>query len=157
MKIIVASRDCTATLGAAVRAAVDRHPSAARPPAVPPEISALSLREARDEADYQKRFVRLMRVRDNVDTFPFRIPRRPGLLGALLAPVRRCQWKVLRFLLDRLAFRQNLINNLFTNAVEWELLRRRSEIERLERRVAALETRLGAAPDNAPGGATEPR
>ncbi len=56
--------------------------------------------------------------------------------------MKRCLWKLLRYQHDRIVFRQNLINGLFTQALESELLLRRRETAELRARLAALEKQI---------------
>ncbi len=113
-----------------------------RPPDVDSAIGALSLREATSESDFTHRLISLMKHRDNVDSSPFVMPRRPGKVGAVMARCRIELWRHLRFLVDRIAFRQNHINVMLTRALEFEHEQRLRETEALQKRVADLEARL---------------
>ena len=93
-------------------------------------------------AGHGAELLRLLRYRDNVDTLPFEIPRKRGWVGALTAQLKRALWKVLRYQHDRVTSRQNLINHLYTNALECEHRQRAQEIRELQRRLAALEQKL---------------
>ena len=139
MKLIVAGQDRTADLGAAVRADAARRPMGPKPGTLPESISALRLRQSASEADYLAELLRLLRYRDNVDTLPLDIPRRPGLAGALAAKIKAVLWKVLRYQHNRITGRQNMINNLYTSALEFEHRARQREIQELRRRLEALE------------------
>ena len=113
-----------------------------RPSDVGTSIGALTLREATSEADFTNRLISLMKYRDNVDSSPFVMPRRPGTVGAVMARIRIELWRHLRFLVDRIAFRQNHINVMLTRALEFEHEQRLRETEALQKRVADLEARL---------------
>lgn len=113
-----------------------------RPPVLSTEIGALTLGQAASETDFNERFIRLLKYRDNVDSSPFLMPRKPGLAGAVMARLRIFLWQLLRFLVDRIAFRQNHINGQLTRALEFEHEERRRETEALKKRLAELEARL---------------
>lgn len=113
-----------------------------RPPDISPVIGALTLGQATSEADFNERFIRLLKYRDNVDSSPFLMPRKRGFVGAVMARLRIFIWQLLRFLVDRIAFRQNHINTLLTRALEFEHEERRRETADLKKRVAELEARL---------------
>lgn len=145
MKIIVAGRDCTSDLGVEIQrraANLKKRKGRAAPPRISQEIGALTLAKANSNSDYLNHFIRLLRYRDAFDTYDFDIPRKPGLFGLLLARLKVVLWKLLRYQHDRIAFRQNLINGLFTNAIEFEM----AEMERMHadlcRRLDSLEAAL---------------
>jgi hypothetical protein len=140
VKIIISGQDRTSEFEPAIREQADRsrrHPEAVN---LPGHLSALSLWGARDEDEFTGRYVRLSRVKQNIDTFKFYIPRKAGLGGALMALVRTFFWKLLRYQHDRMAFRQNVINTQFATALELQ----QDETESLRERIQALEKRLGA-------------
>ncbi len=139
MKILVNNADRTAELEARMREGMRTHTTRKPPAEVPMEISALALREARDEAAYHDTLLRLLRYRDNVDTLPFDIPHRGGWRGKLMVAAKRRLWSLLRYQHDRMTFRQNLINSLYSSALEFERARRKHDIARLEARIAELE------------------
>lgn len=112
------------------------------PPDAGSPIGALSLRAATSEADFTNRLIQLMRYRDNVDSNPFLMPRSPGTAGAMMARLRMAVWRQLRFLVDRIAFRQNHVNTMLTRALQFEHEQRLRETEALQKRVADLEARL---------------
>ena len=145
MKIQFAGRDRTEDIGARIQAAIRKRSGAPSPAVVPPDISALNLLQAKSEAEYQERLLRLIRYRDNVDTLPFDIPRRPGLAGALLTRVKVMLWKLLRYQHDRITGRQNLINSTYSGALEYEHRILMAELEQLKKRMAALESQMGGA------------
>ncbi|MDO9542752.1 MAG: hypothetical protein Q7J98_10580, partial [Kiritimatiellia bacterium] len=114
----------------------------AAPLKISAEIGALALHKASSDADYLNHFVRLLRYRDAFDTYDFDIPRRPGPFGAIMAGIKNILWKLLRYQHDRIAFRQNLINGLFTNAVEFEMTERKRTDDELARRLNKAEALL---------------
>ncbi|MFH0953116.1 MAG: hypothetical protein V1873_02170 [Verrucomicrobiota bacterium] len=143
MKIQINGQDKTPEIEAKIREGIRSRKSGAEPGEISPEIGALRLQEAKSETEYQELLLRLMRYRDNVDTLPFDIPRRPGFLGAIMARVRVFLWKLLRYQHDRVTSRQNLINSTLSGAIEFEHRLRKQELDELRKRVADLESRLG--------------
>jgi len=142
MTIVVAGRDCTRELEPALRARAGqmaRGSPRRRPAAFSSDIRALALREAGSEAQYLDELIRLLRYRHGVDTVAFSIPRRPGFLGRLSAAIKRRLWRALRYQHDRIVFRQNGINMLLVNALEFEDAQRRREADEWRRRLEALE------------------
>ncbi len=145
MKIMIAGQDCTKELGGEIQeraAALKKLTGRAAPPQVSTEIGALALHKASSDADYLNHFARLLRYRDAFDTYDFDIPRRPGLAGAIMAKIKKMLWKLLRYQHDRIAFRQNLINGLFTSAVEFEMAERKKADDALAGRLDRVETLL---------------
>lgn len=145
MKILVAGQDRTPDLGAEIQkcaAALKKRKGRAAPPEISPEIGALVLHKATSDADYLEQLIRLLRYRDAFDTHDFDIPRKPGLLGAVMARLKSVLWRLLRYQHDRIAFRQNLINSLFTNAIEFEALERKRGDHELRERLAKAEAAL---------------
>ena len=157
MKIIVAGRDRTSELGSHIRHSAEvRRQGKGRqvPSAISPEIGALVLLGSSSESDYLARFTRLLRYRDAVDTLDFDIPRKPGFGGKAMGRLKAILWKLLRYQHDRIAFRQNLINGIFTGAIEFEIAKRDQDIAELQRRVAALEAHAPHPGDGSPPKAT---
>jgi hypothetical protein len=146
MKILINGQDKTAEMEGRIRAGIRAREPGPKPADISPEIGALRLLEAKSEAEYQELLLRLIRYRDNVDTLPFDVPRRPGLVGAIMARVRVFLWKLLRYQHDRTTSRQNLINSTFSAALEFEHRMLKQELEALRKRVADLEERLGHRP-----------
>lgn len=142
MKLAVNGQDRSADLGAQLAAAARQRPADQKPYVIAEAISALRLQTATTEADYTAELLRLLRYRDNVDTLPFEIPRKPGWCGALTAKFKTLLWKLLRYQHDRITGRQNLINHLFSSALECEHRQRAQEIRDLQRRLAELEQKL---------------
>ena len=140
MKILIANKDRTAGLGSEIRQSARVHRQGPTPDWVAPGISALCLLKAASEEQYLREFIRLLRYRDAFDTLDFDIPRKPGLCGWVMAKFRRLLWKLLRYQFARIAFRQNLINGMFTSALEFEVALRERESSESKRRIAQLET-----------------
>ncbi|MFN2352425.1 MAG: hypothetical protein ABR497_10810 [Kiritimatiellia bacterium] len=139
MQIWVAGKPAPELAGQVRAAADDMARGPRRPDEVSPEIGAPALAHCASDADYLEHFMRLLRYRDAVDTLDFEIPCRPGPAGRLMRALKRVLWKLLRYQHDRIAFRQNLINGLHTQALEWELRQRQREIAELRGRITALE------------------
>lgn len=147
MKITVANRDRTADLGAAVRTTAQaRRQQGPQPISIDPEISALRLRQAASDTEYLEILIRLMRRREDSDTRDFEILRKGGRLGPFVAAAKKFLWKLLRYQHARMAFQQNLFNEMAVSALEYEAVQRRREIESLGRRVAVLEARVKNSP-----------
>lgn len=145
MKIMIAGQDCTKELGGKIRqraVELKKLTGRAAPPEVSVEIGALALHKAASDADYLNHFVRLLRYRDAFDTYDFDIPRKPGVAGSIMARIKKVLWKLLRYQHDRIAFRQNLINGLFTSAVEFEMAERKRTDDELNRRLDKAESLL---------------
>lgn len=145
MKITIAGQDCTKELGGEIwqrAAALKKIKGHAASLKISAEIGALALHKAASDADYLNHFVRLLRYRDAFDTYDFDIPRKPGVAGAMMARIKKVLWKLLRYQHDRIAFRQNLINGLFTSAVEFEMTERKRTDDELGRRLDKAESLL---------------
>ncbi len=141
MTITIAGHD-RPDLADQVRRRADELARGARiPDIVSKEIGAPALAQSDSDAGYQENFIRLLRYRDAVDTLDFEIPRRPGAWGLCIRKLKQVLWKLLRYQHDRITFRQNMINGLFTRALEDELILRRRETAELRARLAALESR----------------
>jgi len=108
-----------------------------------PQHSALLLREAVSEEEYDRRYARLLQMRCGVDPGDFKVPHRKGAAGMLAGWVRVLLWKLLRHQHERMAFQQNIINELLAAAVEFERRRRRRETADLRRRIEQLEKTIG--------------
>lgn len=137
MKIVIANQDRTAEWEPLLQSGADRLVATHALEALPPELSALSLREARSESEFLDRWITLARRKSHVDTLEFDLPRRAGVVGALLQRVRLLLWKVLRYQHNRVVSRQNLVNSHLVAAVEFQA----DEIRRLQARLDDLERR----------------
>jgi hypothetical protein len=148
MKITVAGEDRSGDLGSAVLEQAAALRAAGSAGALSPEHSALSLRQASDADEYLNRFIGLIRMRHGVRTTDYYIPRAPGLRGRVSLSLKTFLWKLLRHQHERIAFQQNLINELEINSAEFQRDRLKQEIAELKRRLDSLEKSLpgGAAP-----------
>lgn len=139
MKIWIAGKDRSDELEAGLaRAAAGRGPGCA-PALLLPHHSALALRAAKDTREYQDILLDLLRIRRGITTADFEIPRRPGFLGAILARLRAFLWKLFRYQHDRMAFQQNILNELTIGALEFERDQRLRDLEELRTRLKSLE------------------
>ena len=123
MKITVAGRDRTQDLGREIKSAFDwrsRDPQFDWSFGVPKELSTLCLRNVKDTLEYQQELVRLMQHRYGVSACGYNIPHGSGPVGYLMKVFRETLWRVLRFMFDRITYRQNYINQLHANAFEFE-------------------------------------
>lgn len=142
MIITVAGQDRTHELRACLNAAMAPRNPKRFPRFLPKTISAITLLDSASNADYLARLLKLVRRRDTVNALPFEIPRKPGLFSGMATIARSFLWRLLRYQHDRIIFQQNLINMLFTSALENELLQRESEIRLLCARIDSLERQL---------------
>ena len=147
MKIIVAGQEETGALGESLRREALAREADPRCAFLPPHLNALSLGESVSEADYYRRYVDLIRYKSHVATLAFDMPRKPGLLGGVMAVVRKFLWKLLRYQHDRITFRQNLVNTQFTSAFEFQQRLMGEEMARLHARIADLEARQARPPE----------
>lgn len=111
MKIEIAGQDRTAEWKPALDTETARMAERGECVFFPPEISALRLRGAKNEAEYLDALTDLVRRRHHIDTLGFRVPRRAGAAGAVMGKIRSFLWKLLRYQHDRMAYRQNLVNS----------------------------------------------
>jgi len=139
MKITINNRDCSAEISARIADAIRRRGDTPAPVEVPPAIHALALREARNESEFQDLLTRLLRHRDHLDTMPFPIPHRGGWRGRIMVRIKQALWQLLRYQHDRITFRQNLINTMYSSAIEFERTLHRRELDALKARIEALE------------------
>lgn len=137
MKIIIGGQDRTSELGPALAAEAGVRMARPPHPPLPHSLSALSLRDARTEAEFLERWSGLIRRKAHVDTDKVEIARRPGGAGALAQKVRSLLWKVLRYQHNGVTGLQNQVNSQLTAALEFQF----DEISRLQARVAELEHR----------------
>ena len=149
MRLIIAGNDRSQDLGRQIQEAAEARARKRTLHLMFPEHSALSLRDARTESEYQTRFITLLGARHGVNT-SFPMPRRPGLPGILLARIRDFAWRLVHNRIIRIVHDQNVFNELLTIAAELENLALRKEIQALNRRLDELEKRQ--APASAPAG-----
>lgn len=141
MRLTVANNDVTAGLGQEVSISAKAMVADKARDEVSAEDSVLSLRLAKNEADYLDRLMALMRSRAGTGNYDFHVPRKPGLVGNLGALLKRVLWKLLRYQHDRVAFQQNSVNTHLTAALELMRSEYEHKIEVLERKIAELEKR----------------
>ena len=139
MKVVVAGKDRTQDLGRETAAAAERLSRKGVVPFLSPHHSALSLKSARNEREFLDLFTNLVRMRHGVRTGDFYIPAQPGWKSRLMVWLKTTMWRKLRYQHDRIAFQQNLINDLNTQALERQNAVLTREIEQLRRRVEQLE------------------
>lgn len=140
MKIVIANRDRTEEIAPGLKAGADRLLAGPLNDPLPMPLNALSLRDAKNEAEFLDRWSGLVRRKASVDTLKFHTARKPGALGTLALRLRMALWKILRYQHNYAVARQNLINSQLTAALEFQL----DEIRRLKARVDELEKRGGA-------------
>jgi len=153
MRIIIAGQDCTKELGGEIRQRAEelkKLKGRAAPSQIPAEIGALALHKSNSDADYLDNFVQLLRYRDASEPCDFDIPRKPGFAGAVMTQIKKMLWKLMRYQHDRIAFRQNLINGFFTNAVEFEATERKRMDDELGRRLDKIEALLNKSAGKGP-------
>ena len=161
MKIIIANHDRIAEFGPELEALAQTCqalPTKRKPAKLPPETSSLALAGAQNEAEFLDQYMRIMRQHDGVDALPFHIPRKAGLFGAFLGRIRTFLWKFQRYQFDRIAFRQNLVNSVFTDTFEFQREEYRRQIATLRKRLAALEARIASTtPESAAPASPHPK
>ena len=139
MKLVLNGKDRTADLGAQVAADAARLKVSGYIGALSPEHSALRLLQFPCRDDYQRRFIDLLNMRHGVRTTDYYIPRGPGWKGSLAAALKTFLWKLFRYQHDRIAFQQNLINELSINAQAFQRDRLEQELKALKDRIEILE------------------
>lgn len=142
MRITVANEDRSGTLGRQIEEAAEAVRIGAGPSFLPIEYSALSLKTVRNETEYRHTLIKLLRNRSGLDTEDFDIPRKPGTAGKLFAALKRILWKLLRYQHDRMAFKQNVINDLVIGHMEFEMMTRDEQMRSLQNRISHLESAL---------------
>ena len=140
MRLIVAGQDRTADIGAEISRRAARHQGALSPWSA--QDSALSLKASRDRADYLNRFGKLLRLRYAVSTESFPIPGKPGVAGSLMKKLKGVLWKLFRYQHDRMAFQQNVINELVISGLDFQRETSCQTIRDLEDRIKALENEV---------------
>ncbi len=138
MKLLIAGNDRAVDLGLKIRSAAASRRCGCAPREVASDVNALRLLTLSSEGEYLREFIRLLRAFDTLD---FDIPRRAGIMGRTMAGFKKLLWKLMRFQCERIAFQQNLINRMFTTAIENEAGLRERELGELRRRVEELEAR----------------
>ena len=103
--------------------------------ALSPEHTALTFKRAMGSDEFTRWFVSLLRIRHGVRTEDYFIPHGPGLRGKLALRLKLFLWRLLRYQRDRIAFQQNLINELTIMGLELQQ-------KQMETRFAELKDRL---------------
>ncbi len=107
--------------------------------------AVLDLREAGCTAEFDFRYLALLRATNSIAVVP---PRRPGPrhgVGAcLLYPLRRVLWKLLRPILEEQTWRQNAVNRALTHALAFQT-------DGGRRQTATQKRGTGCPPDSATG------
>jgi hypothetical protein len=141
--LIINGMDRTADLGVALAAS-----ARTRPPAgldvIQAAFSARHLQQSTDEATYLDELILQLRHANVVKLEPFRVPRRPGRAGALLAAFKTHLWKLLRYQHEHVTAQQNSINQFLVAALEFEHRARQRDVAALQQRITDLERKLGA-------------
>lgn len=145
MRLFIANKDRSNDIGRGIQEAADLRKRRGGPCFLPRQYSALSLKDARNDAEYLGIFVNLLRNRTGLDTEDFDIPRKPGPGGRFMAALRRFLWKLLRYQHDRMAFKQSVVNDLVAGHLEFEMAVRDSQIAALQDRLDELERLIGPA------------
>lgn len=135
MKITIANKDRTADLGPELRAGADANIASGIQKSRPEMLSALTLRDAKNEQEFLARWSELIRRRSHLDTMQTDFGRKPGALGALALRVREVLWKIFRYQHNQLARQQSTINAQLVAALEFQ----NDEITKLRARIAELE------------------
>ena len=148
-RIEIAGRDRTEDIGCEVSAAAERRRATSAPVVSDPAEGVLALRDADDEADYARRLVEQLRLRNTIRLEPFVSPRKPGWTGALGYRVRQWLWQFLRYQHHHTAAQQNEINVQTTAALEFQNAAQERQIAELRRRIERLEA--DRAPDRKGG------
>lgn len=139
MNIWVNGADQTERLKPAITQSLDARNVSDGPDDFPADISALSLAAAQNESDYLTRLITLLRMRENIHTGDFHIPRRAGRRGNIIVRVKQWLWRLLRYQHDRMSFSQNQVNSMLAGALEFEIHQRQKAMAKLEKRIAELE------------------
>jgi hypothetical protein len=133
-RIVINGRDRTAELLPSTGGQESRPPA---PDTTP--LPGLSLGRTANQTEYLTRLLTLLRTHGAVRTDIVSVPVPPGWRGRLLKPLRRLQWRELRYQHDRIAFQRNTIHHQIAAALECMREEYRGEIARLEARIEQLE------------------
>jgi hypothetical protein len=142
MKIWVAGKDATDSLGKSIEDRAASLQSADYDTLLERETDVLKLREARTTADHLQRYITLMRRRFDVNPALYTQPRTPGLKGTLSYTIRMFLWRLLRYQHFWMAFHQNGINAMHAEGLDFEQQERRQQTAELEARVQKLEATI---------------
>lgn len=98
-----------------------------------------------DERTSDRMFAAMVRERSQIDTLPFRMPRKSGFMGALMGGVRAFLWKLLRYQHDRMSTRQNRVNAWLISSLELQVQSLQSDVGRLSRELEQTRRDLDVA------------
>jgi hypothetical protein len=141
MRLTINGTDRAADIGSELAAA----PVCPSATAVQAAFSARRLQQPADEAAFLDELIRQLQHRNVVNLEPFRVARRPGRVGALLAKCRAKLWKFMRYQHEHVTAQQNDINQILVAALEFEHHARQNDIGALRRRLEELERKTGAS------------
>lgn len=109
---------------------------------LPQSIDSSQLINSNSEKEFLETYLKLIRIREHIDSLFFDIPTSNTFIGRLARYVKMFAWFFLRFIVDRIAFRQNLINSNLGYAIEFEHQLLLKELEDLKMRISELEKKL---------------
>ncbi|MBA4386422.1 MAG: hypothetical protein C0404_00470 [Verrucomicrobia bacterium] len=143
MKLIVAGKDETDSLGSVVAAEAKALTEAHSVPFCSPQHSAVSLRQARNRDEYIATLQQLLRIGSGIRTV-FTTPPRPrtGLLLPFLARIKRKLMCFRAYEHGYIAHQQTTHNELLASAMELERAGHEARRQSLERRISELEARI---------------
>lgn len=139
MKVWIAGEEATGSLGKSVEDRAASLQNTEYEILLEREADVLKLRDAETTADHLKRYIALMRRESDVDPARYAQPRTPGLKGAISYSIRMFLWRLLRYQHFWMAFRQNGINAMQAEALDFEQQERQRQTAELEARVKQLE------------------
>ncbi len=135
VSVWVSGEDRTADLGREIADAARARAQEVRPGFLSPQHSALQLKDAADTGEYQRIYNRLIGMRFGIDTAAAEWPSRRGLCGRIARAVQKALWKLLRHQHERMAYQQNLINELLVAGLEFQRDRFQAELDALKKRL----------------------
>ena len=142
MQFIISGQDQTESLGQRV-AALGKN---LRPiPGRPPELDALSLATANNEAHFLAKYLQQLHYKHQVNTASFAIPRRPGKLGSFFGKLRCYLWRLLRYQHEGMISRQNTVNTLLAEGLALEHNFAQKELAMLREELATMKKALQEA------------
>lgn len=141
MNVSISGRDRTADLGRQVAETAASLKAKGTIGALYHEHSALALKRAPHGDEFTRWFVDLLRIRHGVMTTDYYIPHGPGLRGRLAVRLRQFLWRLLRYQHDRIAFQQNLINEMAIRGLEFQQEQMGLRFSELMKRIDQLESR----------------
>jgi hypothetical protein len=100
------------------------------------------LLKAESEEEFLSLYLKMVKIREHIDALPFYIPYKKSISGSFIQKVKFLCWQFLRFMVDRIAFRQNLINSYLSSSIEFEHKLMLNEIEKLNQKITQLEEKM---------------